>query len=667
LTEAPELKPLNEPVLVITIGPATAAATQLTLAAHQHFSSLKEFRATPPLRQNFLLLFTALDEMTWKANADFWVSFKAPFSIALCEDNSELVMSVINSRFFSRVGLHNTPSASVEQWIGEAAFSSRHLVLKADLMRQVSSQNRRLEDFRSNLEKIVADRTQHVEVSKVRAEEKQKSTRDLVKFLRDLSQVDSIGDLLSLIRRDLRRTSGLMDPVLIYRSQPKWRAACFRSNTLQVSSVASSHLPGTENRTLQINDIRDQEFLVHQLGRPVTRVIAVPMVVPHAKTGMTGILYVEHNLSQEAAIAVGHSLIDRYQPVAVTLDRILVTYGLSKASTYWEKTFDAIPSPIAIIDEEFRVFRANQQFLRQPQGATCHEQFFNSKLRCDNCPLQAVLETRQPAQVEVRQGDRIFEVSAFPVIFNEERATTVVNHYLDVTDDRKFYGQVLQNEKMIALGLLAGNLAHELNNPLTGMRSMSQLLSGEVEVPERVQEDLREIEMAIGRSQNIVKNLLEFSQPAPEELAVPRTWNHIVEITLPVVKLATREHNLEVYLDKAPAEFAGNPQMLSQVVFNLVNNACQAMTTAGTVAVKTYQTLTHAVLEVGDSGPGISAEIREKLFTPFFTTKAVGQGTGLGLSMSLNVVRKFGGEIKVESEIGSGTKFSVWMPLLRKL
>jgi signal transduction histidine kinase len=180
----------------------------------------------------------------------------------------------------------------------------------------------------------------------------------------------------------------------------------------------------------------------------------------------------------------------------------------------------------------------------------------------------------------------------------------------------------------------------------------------------QLQSDLREIEKAASRSQQIIKNLLEFSVGGAQQLQMV-SLAEIVQRTMPMLKTVIRNHRVELNLGCNNRKFKTEPHLLQQVVFNLINNACQAMQQIGTLRVTTKisEDDRFATLTISDTGPGIAAELREKIFEPFFTTKKEGQGTGLGLSLSRDIVNNLGGEISLKSEEGVGTEFLVRFPI----
>ncbi|RYZ60893.1 MAG: PAS domain-containing sensor histidine kinase, partial [Proteobacteria bacterium] len=327
-------------------------------------------------------------------------------------------------------------------------------------------------------------------------------------------------------------------------------------------------------------------------------------------------------------------------------------------SVQWEGTFDGIKDPIAIVDIDFMVVRANRHFAMKPSQErgyefSCHKVFANSEFICRGCPVALALETGQPQRGQVRRGSRYYDVLSYPIRLNDDQVSTnVINHYVDVTDSRELHGRMIQSEKMAAVGLLAGNIAHELNNPLTGIRSLAQVLMAEVPKSGTLREDIVEVEKAAERSQKIIENLLGFSKGESDQKQVLVSLNEIVRRTLPMLKTAMREHRSEILLAPEELMVKVEPHLMQQVVFNLVNNACQAMIDAGTVSIETSNNEDEegrawSIVQVSDTGSGIPQDIIESIFEPFFTTKEKGQGTGLGLSMSQSVIQNFGGEIRV--------------------
>ena len=244
--------------------------------------------------------------------------------------------------------------------------------------------------------------------------------------------------------------------------------------------------------------------------------------------------------------------------------------------------------------------------------------------------------------------------------------------FRDITSARRIESELLQTEKMAALGQLVSGIAHELNNPLTSIQGYAQLLLGRRSGPDRAADVLR-ISQEGERAGRIVKNLLLFSREAkPERRAVG--LNEVIERTLALRAYELKLENIRVdlALDPALPPTLGDAAQLQQAALNLIVNAEQAIVMAredeargGRILIRTERLAgDHVALRVSDDGPGIAPEIAPRIFDPFFTTKPPGVGTGLGLSIVYGIVREHGGEISVDSLPGRGATVSIELPAL---
>ncbi len=240
-------------------------------------------------------------------------------------------------------------------------------------------------------------------------------------------------------------------------------------------------------------------------------------------------------------------------------------------------------------------------------------------------------------------------------------------------DTRDLYHQLLQAEKMAALGQTISGVAHELNNPLATNLSWAERLSHKPTNDDALRRGLETILNESERAARIVRNLLTFARKRQTTRAMV-DLNHVVRETLALRAYDQRLSNITV-LD---ALAAGLPQVFAdgyqvqQVLLNLIINAEQAMLSAhgrGVLVVRSWHDAEResVILEINDDGPGIPEEVQSKIFDPFFTTKEVGQGTGLGLTVAYAIVQEHGGRIRLESKPRRGASFFVELPVSGRL
>jgi two-component system, NtrC family, sensor kinase len=229
--------------------------------------------------------------------------------------------------------------------------------------------------------------------------------------------------------------------------------------------------------------------------------------------------------------------------------------------------------------------------------------------------------------------------------------------------------QLVQAQKLAALGQLGAGVAHEINNPLGGVIGHVQLLLADRTPSSGDYEALKHIEEGARRASTVVQNLLRFSVQRKEPVRTAVDVNKLVRDTLSLTESLIRDQKIELVYDLADGKprARADAGQLAQVLLNLVGNARTAMPAGGTLRIATRADASDAAcprvaLVVEDSGKGIAPEIRERIFEPFFTTKDDWSNVGLGLSVSYRIVEEHGGRIDVKSEPGHGATFTVWLP-----
>ena len=236
--------------------------------------------------------------------------------------------------------------------------------------------------------------------------------------------------------------------------------------------------------------------------------------------------------------------------------------------------------------------------------------------------------------------------------------------------------QLIQSQRVLALGELSTGIAHEINNPLNIILQEAELMRCDLaaaDTPEALLKTLDEVRTSldvihaqVSRCSDITHKLLDLARnrkPVSQEADV----NQLVEDMLELVEResAPRDIRLHRQFDPGLPAVVSDPPLLRQVFLNLLINAVQAVDRDGDIFITTFREGTTACTEIRDTGPGIPEEYRDRIFNPFFTTKAPGQGTGLGLSVSLRIINELGGDILVRSSPGQGASFTVRIPFKR--
>ena len=360
---------------------------------------------------------------------------------------------------------------------------------------------------------------------------------------------------------------------------------------------------------------------------------------------------------------------------AVALANALFFEMVERGKRQWEATFDALSEGIALADERGRLLRANRGFAALagvPLTALIDRPVCEVLFGEEHTLRDALACARRGGRPEplIRRSEslrRVLRVVAAPIA-PEAGAGSVVVAVEDVTERQALEAKAIQSEKMAAVGTLVSGVAHELNNPLTSIAGLAEFLLERPEgtIPDR--EHIRVIAEEAQRAGAIVRNLLTFARKGPAERE-RLDLGQVVERTLSLMDWELRLRGIAVerrMADDLP-DVLGDRQQLQQVVLNLVTNAAQALAAmpAGlprriTVAVEPSGD--QVLVRVTDTGLGIPADVLPQVFSPFFTTKPLGEGTGLGLFISYGLVEGHGGTLTAESRPGAGATFTMALP-----
>lgn len=235
-------------------------------------------------------------------------------------------------------------------------------------------------------------------------------------------------------------------------------------------------------------------------------------------------------------------------------------------------------------------------------------------------------------------------------------------------EEQKLQAQLLHADRLATIGQLASGVAHELNEPLTNILGFAQLAQKDPQLPQQPEKDMQKIINASLHAREIVKKLLIFARQMPTK-KVKANLNLIVKDGIYFLESRCKKEGIEVDCSFAPdlPDIIVDQAQLTQVLVNLAVNAIQAMPGGGKLKICTYAAGEHVSLVIEDTGVGIDKETLKQIFLPFFTTKEVGEGTGLGLPVVHGIVTSHGGSINVDSEAGIGTKFEIRLPKIKTI
>jgi PAS domain S-box-containing protein len=340
-----------------------------------------------------------------------------------------------------------------------------------------------------------------------------------------------------------------------------------------------------------------------------------------------------------------------------------------------EAIFDGIQDRLSIQTPEYQILRVNRAVVEKYHttyqeliGKKCYEVYYQRSLPCEKCPLAITIETQKPASVVIRVSEEKItqRTSSYPILDEKGHLVSVIEFMEDITDEQRLQEQLIQSEKLAGVGILASGIAHEINNPLTGIIGMAEIAIEEANLSE-IKSYLKDILNCGMRIGEIVKDLRSYSRIAKSREESLIDINEVLEESLKMVRLATKTNSVEVIKKFQRIErIEANPGEIQQVFTNLITNAFQAMNGKGGMLRLSTQSQKDLVeIKVSDNGMGIPQKHIKEIFDPFFTTKKVGEGTGLGLNIAYRIITKYEGTIDVESKEGIGTTFTIKFPIRR--
>jgi two-component system, cell cycle sensor histidine kinase and response regulator CckA len=367
-----------------------------------------------------------------------------------------------------------------------------------------------------------------------------------------------------------------------------------------------------------------------------------------------------------------------------------VDEGQRAAEVRFARFFNNTPIAIATVDRRGSVVRHNASFVRlfgilRASNGGSGESILSVVTENDRASLEKALTDASNGQGDVAplevsltgEGGRSARVWVSPVSDADGGGESALVYALDTTEQRQLEQQFAQAQKMQAVGQLAGGVAHDFNNVLQAILGYSDLLLANHRPTDPAFQDIMQIKQNANRAASLVRQLLAFSRRQtlrPEVLSLSDT---LADLSMLLKRLLGERVDLDLRHGRELWPVKADVNQLEQVVVNLAVNARDAMPQGGKLTIRTDNVTTeevrrlgltgmppadHVLIEMSDTGTGIPPEVMDKIFEPFFTTKEVGKGTGLGLSTVFGIVKQSGGFIYVDSVVGQGTTFRIYLP-----
>jgi len=393
-------------------------------------------------------------------------------------------------------------------------------------------------------------------------------------------------------------------------------------------------------------------------------------------------------MSLERLLGLDSSKIGFYAEVKQKIHELeTANLGLRSKSSELQALFDSISDGVIVYDSSGVVQHRNHvcpHYFPQDTlpGCSCSELFHpDQKSAPLECPVERALAGERVETSFVSKFSdgkaRYFEVTASPIEDIKVEKNRALLFLRDVTEKRQQELQLMQAEKLSSIGVLAAGVAHEINNPLSSVAGYAEALLRRFKEEHSLTEDprledfqkyLQVIVRESYRCKGIIDCLLSFSRKSDGSVSNVNINDVLIEV-LELVRYKSSYEKIEIQtnLQSDLPDVIAEPTAFRQVFMNLLINAHQAISGAGQVEITTGMTKESMVMfEIRDSGCGIPKDAIDQIWDPFFTTKDVGQGLGLGLAVTYNIIKRLGGDISVESQVGRGSKFTVRMPTCQK-
>ena len=453
-----------------------------------------------------------------------------------------------------------------------------------------------------------------------------------IKFCETLSSSVEVRDFLLNLQAQIPKKFKTGELILFYESEQLGLRRAYIKNNIFYEPSAQEFWPVVEN--IRFSSVEENLYLAKEFGRPFFKALMAPLNVFPLKA----LLVLEINNKPFA-----QPLIDFFEKrktiLELSLKKAHLNTHFNRISYLWSQLFFHWREPLAVLND-FQVLLGNDSFKK---NLSLSKKFLKEKIS------EGLLE----------QGEKIYQLHYYPL-----KDSLGVLYCQDRTKSFILKEQLFQSEKMSLLFGLGQNMAHQLNNPLTGVKAMTQILKTDSTL-KGFNEEFEELEKAVQRSQKIIKSFLSFSNQ--KEQMKSCDIHQVLDDTLPLLKKAFKGIKLKTDFCEQNLEVKGDFSLLQQVFYNLILNACEALAEDEKnknpmIQISAYPISEYEVcFKIKDNGIGVEPEKLDKIFQPFWTSKK--RGTGLGLGVAKKIVQQFNGKIFISSQKNQFTCFTLIFPL----
>ena len=610
------------------------------------------------------------------------------------------------SFFFHRVVVHNlhalldifrrgleSPDDRVEQPHLTSKDEIEELTSAATLLAdRLRTTREELRSYTQTLEEQVAQRTQALFCSKQLLQEKIIARNQELHTLNTIAELTTQGtELADMLPGALRVTLELIPAmgagiflheknldrlVLRYRENadclPEWVTLSLPPNeeTFQPQDGCTNRVPSEKDLGHSITSAFTGQLVRFRSDRGRS-LMHIPLDCRGNVLGvmtLTGLDMESLSLEQEdLLISIGRQ-------IGIAVESLNNVHRLIQSKELLQSVFDGITDLVVLVDREFRIKMVNKAYLRRYNvdidtilNRPCYELHHEAHTSCGDCGLKEVLASGKPVSKESTcTTGTIFLINFYPLFDVTGQVESIIRYARDITDQKRVEQQIQQTEKLVAMGQLAAGVAHEINNPLGVILCYVNLLQRQLTNDQQGHRDLEIIEKQTQSCKRIVTDLLQFAR-SRDSCKAPASLNTMLNEVVQMLEHQCKIKNisLELQLDQHLPLLAVDGNKMKQVFVNLLLNAFQAVQQQGMIRISTtyHSQQQQAEIIFQDNGHGIPAEIQNKIFNPFFSTKQTGDGTGLGLSVSYGIIQEHGGQITVTSDPEAGTRFLIQLPI----